>query len=174
MDKNIQEGLRIGGVYTLECYSPSGELKWAEEVHNVCTDEGIDHMLDSTFHAATQITTWYCGIVESDTTAAAGMTYATPTFTECTAYAEGTRPEYEEAAASSKSITNSANKATFTINDTKTLYGAFICGGGTAASTKGNTAGGGTLFCYSKFASSRSVVSGDTVNLTYTLSGADS
>jgi len=148
-------------------------LMWTEDFHNVVTNEGLDHILDVEFHAATQLTTWYCLLFETDTTPGSGTTYATPVFTECTAYDEANRPEYEEAAASSQSITNSANKATFTISDTKTIYGAALVAGGTDANTKGNTAGGGTMFCAAKFGSSRSVVDDDVINLTYTVSAAD-
>jgi len=179
---------KFRGVFNVECWRWHDEhgnrfrdargrferrLMWTEEVHNIVTNEGLDHILNVVLHGATQITTWYCTLVESDTAPAAGMTYATPVYTESTAYDEATRPEYEEAAASSQSITNSANKATFTISDTKTMYGASLVGGGTDPTVKGNTAGGGTLLCYAKFASSRSVVDDDVLNLTYTISAAD-
>ena len=42
-----------------------------------------------------------------------------------------------------------------------------------AASTKGDTAGGGTLLCAVKFSTSRALLSGDTLDITYTLSAAD-
>lgn len=145
--------------------------RWTE--HNICVDEGLNALLDIMFHATTQLTTWYVLIFETDTTPAAGTTYATPVWTECTAYTEGTRPEYVEAAASSKSITNSANKATFTINATKTIYGAALVAGGTDANTKGDAAGGGTLYSASKFSSSKSVVSADVLNCTITVTAAD-
>jgi len=148
-------------------------LKWTERVHNIVTDEGLDSVLDVYLHAATQITTWYCCMSESDTAAAANLTYAVPGYTETEAYDEATRPAYNEAASSSQSITNSANKAVFTMNATKTLYGASLVGGGTDGNTKGDAAGGGTLFCYSKFGSSRGVVDDDVVNLTYTVGAAD-
>lgn len=148
-------------------------LVWTEKTHNIITNEELNHILNVEFHATTPITTWYMILVETDTTPAAGMTYATPVFTESTAYDEATRPEYVEAAASGQSITNSANKAVFTINATKTMYGGAIVGGGSAASTKGNTAGGGTLACYAKFGTSRPVVDDDIINGTYTLSNAD-
>ena len=166
-------GAKIGGVFEVECFNPDGKLKWKEKVHNLVTNEGLNHILDVLLHGSTQITTWYCALFEDDHTVAAGDTYATPGYTESTAYDESTRPEYEEAAASSQSITNSANKATFTISDTKTIYGASIVGGGSGASTKGNTAGGGTLLCAAQFTSSRSVVDNDVINLTYTISAAD-
>jgi len=140
---------------------------------NICTDEGVNAILDIMFHASTQITTWYVLIFESNTTPAAGTTYAVPVFTESTAYDESTRPEYVEAAASSKSLTNSANKASFTINATKTIYGGALVGGGTDASTKADTAGGGTMFCASLFGASKSVIDDDIIRITITINGAD-
>lgn len=137
---------------------------------NIITNEGLNAMLDIMLHGSTQITTWYVGIVESNTAAAAGMTYATPTFTESTAYTEAGRQAFVEAAASAQSITNSASKASFTINAAKTIYGAFLAGGGTGAPTKGDTAGGGTLFDYALFASSKPVVALDILNVTVTIS----
>lgn len=146
---------------------------WTEKTHNVWTAEGLNSLLNVYFHAATQLTTWYCLIFESDTTPADGTTYATPVFTESTAYDEATRPEYVEAESSAKSTTNSANKAVFTMSATKTIYGAALVAGGTGASTKGDAAGGGTLCVAGKFASSRSVLDDDVLNLTYTVTSAD-
>ena len=164
---------KLKGIFEVECFDKYGNLKWKERVSNIITNEGLDAILDIMIHGATQIATWFCTLVETDTAPAAGMTYAVPVYTESTAYDEATRPEYVEAAASSQSITNSANKAVFTIDATKTMYGASLVGGGSAPSEKGNTAGGGTLLCYAKFAASRSVVDNDVINLTYTLSAAD-
>jgi hypothetical protein len=194
--EKIMGKTKLGGIFKMECWRPfdadltseirlkygidSPEYKalprfkvWEDQAHNLVTNEGLNKLLDVMLHGATQITPWYCVISETNTTPAAGMTYASPSFTETTAYDEATRPEYNEAAASSQSITNLANKAQFTVNATKTLYGAGLVGGGSAPSTKGNTAGGGALLCYALFASSRSVADDDIVNLTYTISAAD-
>jgi hypothetical protein len=165
---------KIVATYEWECYDKFGNLKWRDCNHNICTDEGLNRLLDVMFHGTTQIATWYIGLFESDTTPAAGTTYATPVFTESTAYDEATRPAFNEAAASSKVTTNSANKAVFTMNDTKTIYGAFLCGGGTDPNTKGDTAGGGVIFNAAQFASgSKSVVDDDVLNVTVTLTAAD-
>ena len=164
--------VRFGGQFIAECFR-DGKLIWTEKTNNIITNEGLNHILDVILHGSTQITTWYCVLAESDTNAAAGMTYAVPVYTETTAYDEATRPAYVEAAANAQSITNSANKAVFTINGTKTMYGAALVGGGTDGNTKGDAAGGGTLLCYAKFGSSRAVVDDDVINLTYTLSAAD-
>ena len=164
--------VRFGGQFIAECFR-DGKLIWTEKTSNIITNEGLNHILNIVLHADTQITTWYCVLAESDTNAAAGMTYAVPVYTETTAYDEATRPAYVEAASIAQSTTNSANKAVFTISGTKTMYGAALVGGGSAANTKADTAGGGTLLCYAKFASSRAVVDDDVINLTYTLSAAD-
>jgi hypothetical protein len=63
--------------------------------HNLCTDEGLNRILDVMFHGTTQIGTWYVGVFETNTTILAAHTYAVPGFTECTtSYDEATRPEY--------------------------------------------------------------------------------
>lgn len=173
MGKSANSHLRYKGVWVAECYRKS-KLMWREEIENLIVDEGINHALNVEYHAATAITAWYCTLVESDTVAAAGMTYAVPVYTECTAYDEGTRPAYIEAESTAKSITNVASKAVFTISATKTLHGASLVGGGTAADTKGDTAGGGTLSCYAEFAASRAVLDNDVVNLTYEVTGSSS
>jgi hypothetical protein len=123
---------------------------------NYYTIEGAKHMLDVCFHGETQISPWYVVLSSSNTTAARTMTYAVPVFTEFNAdYTEATRPEYVEAAAANTATTayttNTASKAEFTCNDTGTVYGAGLVGGGTGADTKGDVAGGGKLFNFSKF-----------------------
>jgi len=192
----INAGFKAGGHFEVECLKPlnpamareirlkygsqSPEYKalprfkaWEEHFENVVTDEGLDHILDVVLHGATQITTWYVGIFESDTTPDGDTTYATPVFTESSAYDEAARVEYEEAASSSQSVTNSANKATFTISDTKTIYGAALFGGGTNATAIGDTTSGGTILCAGQFSSSRAVVDDDVINVTYTIGAAD-
>jgi len=141
--------------------------------HNICVDEGLNALLDIMFHGATQIPTWYVAIFESDTTPAAGTTYAVPVYTESTAYTEGARQAYNEAAAAAKVLTNSANKAVFTMNATKTIHGAALVGGGSAPTDNTNTAGGGTTYCASKFSSAKSCESGDVLRVTISITGAD-
>lgn len=163
----------INSIWDWECYDRDGRRKWTERNHNLVTNEGLDALLDIMFHGSTQITTWYIGLFEDDYTPLATNTYATPGFTECTAYDEANRVEFNEAAASGQSITNSANKASFTMNATKTIYGGFLVGGGSTPSTKGDAAGGGKLYCASAFASSKAVESGDVLKVTVTISAAD-
>ena len=162
----------VGTWWELEQYR-KGRLidKWGQK--NVITTEGLNHMLNVAFNSATQITAWYMGLFEDDYTPLITNTYATPGFTESTAYDEATRVAYADATATTKIMTNSASKATFTISGTKTIYGAFLCGGGSAASTKSDTAGGGTLFASSKFATAKSVVDDDVLMVVCSITLAD-
>jgi len=150
----------------------AGKLVQRDEDHtpNVCTNEGIDSLLNVGFHGATQIGTWYVAVFENDYTPLVTNTYAVPGYTECEAYDEATRPAYNEAASSSKVMTNSANKAVFTFNNTKTIYGGSLL----SNSTKGDeAANGAVLFCSSKLSSSQSVIATDVLRITISITGAD-
>ncbi|MHC4757115.1 MAG: hypothetical protein ACYTE8_00500 [Planctomycetota bacterium] len=170
----IRDRLKFQGKFIATCRDRSGNVKWVEKTSNLVTNEGLDAALDIMFHASTQITTWYVVLSESNTTPLTTHTYAVPGYTEVNAKIdEATRPEYQEAAASGQSMTNSANKATFTFNDSLTVYGAALVGGGSAPTTKGDTAGGGTLWCSALFTTAKGVDATDTIELTYTLTSAD-
>jgi len=146
-----------------------GKLIDEWEDKNLVVNEGLNAILDIMFHATAQITTWYIGLFEGNYTPVATVTAATITSaaTECTAYDESTRQAYVEAAASSQSITNAASRATFTINATKTVYGAFLV----SASAKSATTG--TLISAARFSSAKAVEDDDQLLITYTF-GASS
>lgn len=141
---------------------------------NVCTDEGLTSNLGVNFSGDTQITAWYISVFEDNYTPLITNTYAVPGYTECTAYDETTRPAWSEAGAAAKAISNTASKASFTFNDTKTIYGGSLVGGGTDPNTKGNTGGGGVLFCSSQFTSGvKAVVNTDILKVSVALSVSD-
>jgi len=172
--KELSQLFSVKTVWDFECFDKDGNLKWQElNRPNMIVTEGLNNLLDAYLNAATQITAWYVIPVETDTTAALTMTYAVPVFTESQAYTEANRQAFDPAAASGGVMTNAASKAVFTINATKTMYGAALVGGGGAASTKADTAGGGTLFCYSKFASGKSVESTDSLSISISVTIAN-
>ncbi|MCE5335476.1 MAG: hypothetical protein LLG06_12910 [Desulfobacteraceae bacterium] len=162
----ILDGLKAGGVFTVECFDAAGNLKWRDTAENLVVNAGLNHLLDVVFHAATQITTWYVGLVGASPTYAAGDILASHSgWTEFPSYT-GNRQEFNEGAASSQQISNSGNAASFAITGSGTVAGAFIC--------SVNTGTSGTLFCAASFSQgAKSVSNGDTVNVTYTLSAAD-
>jgi len=161
--------INIGGFFTHDVVHPDGSREGAITDPNLVVNEGLDAFLDIMFHNDTQISTWYVGIFEGNYTPVAGLTASSVTAdsTEFTGYDESTRVAYNEAAASSQSITNSANTADFTINAGGTIYGAFLV----SASAKSATTG--TLFSASRFSASRVVASSDSLQITYTVSASD-
>jgi hypothetical protein len=186
MENATKSGVTLRGEFIAECFrwfDKDGKrcegalgrferrLMWTEKFCNIVTTEGLNRILDVMFHGTTQTASWYCGLIETDTAPAAGMNYDVPVFTESTSYDEATRPVYDEAAAAAGSTTNSASKAVFTINATKTMYGAALF----SINTKGDHTGGANnvLYCYAKFTTSRAVLDDDIINLTYTVTSAD-
>lgn len=143
--------------------------RWSER--NVVTNEGLSNMLEIMFRGDTQETTWYVGIYDNSYSPAITETYTTHTFTEFTDYSGSNRPTCQFAASGgATTINNSANKASFSITGSGTIYGAFLCSG----ATKGDSGSGEILYCVSNFSSAKSVESSDTLNVTVTLTLADS
>lgn len=157
----------VGGVY-------HGVIKRGDKIidewedHNLVVNQGLNSLLNVMFNGATQIGTWYVGIFEGNYTPVSSVTAATiaSAATETTAYTAATRPEYVEAASSAQSTTNSASRASFVFNASKTIYGAFLI----SDSTKSGTSG--TLFSAARFGTSKSVVTDDELLLTYTFNAS--
>jgi hypothetical protein len=166
------EGATATGKYTVECYDKDGNLKWVAETPNLVVNVGLQYMAGSALTSTTQITSWYVGLygAAASNNPAAGDTMSSHGgWTEVTDYSQSTRPAATFAAATNANpsvVTNSASKAVFSINATTTVGGAFL----TSNDTKGGTTG--TLFSAADFQSpgDRSVVNGDTLNVTYTFS----
>jgi hypothetical protein len=172
--KTLSQLFSVKTVWDFECFDKNGNIKWQElNRPNMIVTEGLNSLLDVYLDAGTQIAAWYVIPIETNTAPALTMTYAVPVFTECTAYTESDRQAYDPAAASGGVMTNVASKAVFSINDTKIIYGAALVGGGTDADVKGDVAGGGTLFCYSKFSAGKGVESGDTFRITISVTIAN-
>lgn len=170
--QGASEAASATGRYTIECYDKDGNLKWRDESKNLVVNVGLQYMAGAALTSTAQITTWYLGLygAASSNNPAAGDTMSSHAgWTEVTAYSEATRPAATFAAATNANpsvVTNSASVAAFSINGTTTVGGAFL----TSNNTKGGTTG--TLFSAADFQSpgDRSVVNGDTLNVTYTFS----
>ncbi len=119
-----------------------GILLSKQTVENLVPDQVINHLLDVVFSNGTQIANWYLALFSNDHTPLATHTYASPGYTENTGYDEATRPAWSEGGVSMKSITNSANKASFTMDGTNpNIYGASLV----SDNTKGDTAASGAI-----------------------------
>jgi hypothetical protein len=160
------------GVYKIQCHDAQGNLKWEDEAPNLVVNVGLQDMNAKYFTGSAYTAAWYIGLYGSGATnsPAAGDTMSSHAgWTEVTAYSQATRPACTfgtPTTANPSVATNSASPASFSINGTTTVGGAFL--------TSNNTKGGstGTLYSAADFSSpgDRAVVSGDTLSVTYTLS----
>lgn len=163
-------GARAGGVFHVDCFDKDGNLKWSTSEHNLVVNEGLQNMNTQYFKGSTYTAAFFLGLVTgpgSGTTFAAADTLASKAWTEYTDYA-GSRKAVTFGTATTADpsvISNSASPSSFTISGAGgTIAGAFLCTVSSGTS--------GVLFSESDFQSpgDRVVVSGDTLNVTYTFS----
>lgn len=142
---------------------------------NIVTNQGINYILDAGLSGGTQITAWKVAVFKTDTTPAAGHTYASPSYTEIADadVDENARQAFTDAGVSGQSLSNTASPAVYTFAGTITAYGASIVGGGSGAATIADTGGGGTYYAGSQYAAEKDMTDDDTLTTTYTLGGAD-
>lgn len=163
--------VRGGGVFRAECKDKDGNLKWVAESSNLVVNQGLQDMNTQYFKGVTYSASFFLGLITgpaASTTFAAGDTLATHLgWTEFTDYS-GTRKTMTFGTASTADpsvISNTASPASFAITGAGGIVaGAFLC---TVASGTS-----GVLFSEADFQSpgDRTVVSGDTLNVTYTFS----
>jgi hypothetical protein len=161
-----------GGVFKVTCIGVDGQVKWEENLKNLVVNVGLKDMNDKYFTGSAYTATWYIGLygAAASNDPAAGDTAASHAgWTEVVPYSNATRPAATFAAATTADpsvITNSASPASFSIDATATVGGAFLISDNTKS---GST---GVLFSASDFDApgDRSVASGDQINVTYTFS----
>ena len=179
---NVSAGLVAGtrstenavaiGQFNFEGIGADGKVKWTDSIPNLVVNTGLAYMAGTALTSVAQVTSWFVGLYGSGASnaPAAGDTMALHTgWTEVVPYSNANRVAavFVTATTANPSVaTTSASPASFSINATSTVGGAFL----TTSNTKSGTTG--TLFSASDFTSpgDRSVVSGDTLNVSYTLS----
>lgn len=159
-------GVSVGTHYLVECFDKDGNLKWADEFNNLVVTTGLNWLLDKTFKGSGWTAAHYVGLTAGSPTFAAGNTMASHAgWTEEQTYSEANRQTLTLGTVSAGSVNNSASKAVFSINGTATVGGAFVCDNNTKGGSTGTLYGGGAFS-----EGNRSVVNGDTLNVTITLS----
>lgn len=164
------KNMQIKGLFRVQHLDKEGNLKGAYDVPNGIVDEGLNHILDTQFHAGTPVSPWYIGLIDNlgFSALANGDTAAeingTNGWDELSEYTEGIRQEWTEGAAAARSMTNAVT-VDFSINATKTIKGIFV------VSTSTVDGVGGEIWSTAAFASTVSAVNGDTLKITYTVSG---
>ncbi len=166
------ERVKAGGVFIAKCYDSEGNLKWESKTPNLVVNQGLQDMNAKYFLGSGYTAAWYIGIygAAASNNPAAGDTAALHAgWTEVTDYSQANRPTAVFATPSTADpsvISNTASPATFSINGTVTVGGAFLI----SNNTKGGTSG--VLFSASDFQApgDRAMVSGDTLVVTYQFS----
>lgn len=168
------DGLCVEGVYFVECYDKDGNLKWSDTFPNAVVTFGKNLTLDTVLAGSGYTVTGpYMGLIGATPTVAATDTMAShsgwnevgganaPTYS-------GTRKTCAWSAASggTKSL---SSPLSFSMTGAGTVGGCFITLGSGALNTLDSTAG--TLLSAGAFTGgNKDVASGDTLNVSYSLS----
>jgi len=161
-----EDTMGIGGYYTAVCYSADGFVKWTDEIHNIVTTVGRNFTLNTAF-GNTAGGAVVMGLKGTGTAIAADTQDNHPSWNEVglanapTYSGNRPTPSFSAASAGSKATSSAVS---FSMTSTGTVAGCFINIGGSA--TKDSITG--TLFSAGDFSSSKSVVNGDTIAVTYT------
>ena len=161
------EGLSSGGVFTVTCIDKDGHEKWVDIAPNLVVNTGLQSMNTQFFTGSAYTAAWYIGLVNgfsSGTTFSGGDTLASHAgWAENTQYTGNRKAASFSAAtlADPSNINNSASAASFTMNASANIAGAFLANVATGTT--------GLLFSAADFQApgDRSVVSGDVLNITY-------
>ncbi len=161
---NIADHIGVAGKFIVTCRDSEGRIRWEDGFPNLVVTTGKNDLLNKYFLGSSYTAAFYVGLKGTGTIAAGDTMASHAGWSEITGYSNATRPAFSPASSTAGSSTNSASAAVFNINATNTVAGCFI----TTNSTVGGTTG--TLFSAADFAASRSVISGDTLTVTYTVS----
>lgn len=182
-----QENIKMRTHYIVECYehlhadghkcltpwdckqSHTSRLKWIEDFWNLVTTVGLNEILTRSFKTIPADVNWYVGLVDNasfSAYAAADTSASHAGWIEGVPYSNANRPTWTPGSVASGSVDNSASKAVFNINATLTVRGCFLINNNTKSGTTG------ILYGEGDFAASRSVLSGDTLNVQVTLTAS--
>jgi hypothetical protein len=168
------EVVGLEGVYKAECYDALGNLKWVDEIKNLTTNVGRASLMDSYF-ANTGGGAIVMGLKGTGTAAYADTQSSHAGWSEVgnanapTYSGNRKTPSFSAATVANPSVLATSAAVTFSMTGSGTVAGAFINVGGSA--TIDSTTG--VLFSAGDFtAGSKTVTSGDTINVTYTLSAS--
>lgn len=175
----FDEGAMGGGVFVFEAYDKDGNLKWRDEAKNLTTNQGRQDMNTKYFLGSSYTAAWYIGLVNNSPTPSYDVTDTMAShagWTETTDYSGSNRATASFGTATTanpsviaNTVASGGTVATFNITGTVTIDGAFL------TATQDKTTNSGVLFSVAAFEApgDRSVVNGDTLNVTYQFSLTD-
>ena len=145
--------------YHVECIGADGQLKWVEDYENLVTTVGKTDIIDKYFKGSAYTAGWFLGLKGTGAAVVGDTLSSHAGWAEVNPYT-GNRPGITFGTTSGGS--NAATAVSYAITGTATVAGAFVCSVATGTA--------GTLYSAGDFAVSRNVVSGDTLNVTLTVS----
>lgn len=173
------EGAAGGGTFIFEARDKDGNIKWTAEAKNLTTNQGRQDMNAKYFLGSSYTAAWFIGLVNNTPTpsyAVADTMASHAGWAETTAYSGSNRATANFGTATTadpsviaNTVASGGTVASFSITGTVTIDGAFL------TATQNNSTNTGVLFSVAAFESpgDRSVVNGDTLNVTYQFSLAD-
>lgn len=143
---------KIGFKYRVQTVRHGVVIDETEDA-NLVPVEGLNHLLNIAFKAATTHPNWYIGLFEGNYTPQDDDLAASiaADSTETTAYAGSTRLAFTAGTVAAGAVDNNAARAEFAFSASKTIYGGFVV----SSPTRGGTAG--TLISAVRFGSPKSV-----------------
>jgi hypothetical protein len=160
----------VVGQYTAECFNSAGDLLWSETYDNLVTTQGKNHLLDNGLAGPASAVAARMSLITSGTPVI-GDTYATHAgFVELanTVVAARGTPSFSAASAGVKATSSAVS---FSIVGSGTIVGSAI---NVVVGTVGNlgvvvdtATSSAILYSAGLFGASKSVTSGDTLNVTY-------
>jgi hypothetical protein len=168
------EKLFIKGEFHFTCYDIFGKKKWEEVIKNLVVTVGRNEILDQALDGSGYTAAAYMGLISSIGWSAVAAGDTMSSHAGWNEAGPSNAPDYSgnrktcvwsSAAAGVKSLSAALS---FTPIESGTFKGGFIVFGSGASATKENT--GGVLLSAGTFdQGDRSVVSGDTVNVVYSI-----
>ena len=158
-------GMAFHNTWHFECIKPDGSLRWEHTQSNIIVNTGLDDVLNVYFKAGTG-PSLFVGLKDTGTPVAADTMALHASWATISPYSNATNPALTMGTVASQSVDNSASKATFNINATDEIFGAFITDNSTV------DAATGLLYGVVNFGASRNVVNLDTLNVTVTATNA--
>jgi len=173
------EGAAGGGTFIFEARDKDGNIKWTAEAKNLTTNQGRQDMNAKYFLGSSYTAAWFIGLVNNSPTPSYSVSDTMAShagWAETTDYSGSNRATANFGTATTadpsviaNTVASGGTVASFSITGTVTIDGAFL------TATQDNSTNTGVLFSVAAFETpgDRSVVNGDTLNVTYQFSLAD-
>jgi len=168
----MESDLAFHGHVWTDHYRNGSLIHSVDQGGNTFTTEGMAYLLNIIFGTTSKAASaiFYTGIFKNNVSPAVGDTAAAKlgaagTYGECQDADYDSpatdKPSYTIASTATATCTNAASAASFTMNASITVYGAFL------STVAAKTATSGYLMCAKKFTTARAVIADDVLAVTY-------